>query len=1256
MTTTDGTDQRHRLPQALQDGYFNVDEQSFEALLTMSAQFASALNFFDLDNQKKGTWAALFAPDETVILAAILSTDLKQLEANYLHHERLGAKNQQRYIHQLAARIDEWFKALSTVDRPSAQHFSNKMARVIHERLAVDVHNFGEWVSRSELELDFSGFDRVWGFAIGPGGTTFPRAQIAAPAEPRHQRRVPRATFSALLNGLAYFKSLAPACLNESLQSKRHDPAIGLFIAFLTLFRHAQHSANRFTQNHLDFYYKQVLQATPINPQPASLHLLIQTTGANEALFVPAGTAFSAGKDKALNDVVYCADNDVMVDDAEVQALYTLYCQRDRKISPENELGYITRMKAGRIEVVPLGEQDSVPVAWPLMGADATHTGHDRAWDADIGFAIATPLLLLEEGRRTIDVTVVPEQRNISEEMHRLRTADTEAGFFRQLGRIFSGLLIAGPDWLGEKDRAEILARARSLTGSVHDYVSELLAPDEPLSWLRQHAFHTWLKAMFTARLTTRDGWHSVSELMIKPGNASDGIQFSMTLGPEVGAIVTYDPTVHGGAWPTAQPVIQFTLNANADFFSYSLFNALKLNRIELQTRVQGVKSLLIYNSHGQLDPSKPFQPFGPLPSHHSYLVFGNYEIATKNITDLRVNLEWGELPTAPDGFKRHYQTYDTQFDNNSFTVTDAVLRDGRWLPDRAGEQQTIRLFDTRDDWNKVSPQRTIDLDVAHHFKPIQQSLTNDQFRFDVNARNGFFKLALTGPDGAFGHRDYPPLLSRVLSSNARRRRPQPIPNPPYTPVLNRMSVDYTAKCAIHLDLDRRQDQEPLDEQVFHMHPFGTERIYPETTAGQPHVLPQYRDDGNLFIGIRANRPQQRLTLFFHLAENVRPSAGGGKPDIHWHYLATRGWKQLAPSSVLNDTTDGFLASGIVTLALPDDITRNSQIMPQGLLWLRVSANGDISAMSNMFAVRTHAIRVTRLEHNGAIPTKPDWQPLAYTPAIDKLWPIGPIIGGRAKEDPQQLKTRINERLRHKYRASTPWDYERLILEHFPDVFKVKCFSNVVVGQLQPQPGHVLIAVVPQLTSDESARCAMRLVDPLELKRIKEFVSRISSPFVQVDVRNPVYERIQVRCTVQFKQAIQSGLFINKVNQAITDYLCPWQGPGYRAQFGWVVRRKDIESHIRGLDDVEYVTNFSMLHLTQNQNGKYHLADSAAAEGNQATEIHPRFPWSLAIPARDHFIETTDTLRPIPAEVTGVGELEVGYTFIINGTSRHEEE
>jgi hypothetical protein len=68
------------------------------------------------------------------------------------------------------------------------------------------------------------------------------------------------------------------------------------------------------------------------------------------------------------------------------------------------------------------------------------------------------------------------------------------------------------------------------------------------------------------------------------------------------------------------------------------------------------------------------------------------------------------------------------------------------------------------------------------------------------------------------------------------------------------------------------------------------------------------------------------------------------------------------------------------------------------------------------------------------------------------------------------------------------------------------------------------------------------------------------------------------------------------------------------------------------------------------------LFDTAKDEQDHEAVIRPHYPWSLALPAEKHFIESIQSARSISPEVTGVDELAVGSTFIISGSSGNGEE
>ncbi len=448
-----------------------------------------------------------------------------------------------------------------------------------------------------------------------------------------------------------------------------------------------------------------------------------------------------------------------------------------------------------------------------------------------------------------------------------------------------------------------------------------------------------------------------------------------------------------------------------------------------------------------------------------------------------------------------------------------------------------------------------------------------------------------------------------------------------------------------------------MAEKIIHMHPFGVETVYPSVSPKPCFFLPQYSHEGNLFIGISASEIAGNLTLFFHMSEESNQETTAVTPTISWFYLAVNSWKPLPIKHVLFDATNGFLSSGAITLNIPKDINSNNSVMPGDCFWLRVSCMQGAGSFSSCNAVETNALKVTKkTDANSShqqLPKRIKWSSIYPITGVGSIRQAGKSFGGRPIESDIELKTRVSERLRHKNRAQLSWDYERLILKQFPEIQKVKCFSSISSTEETIKPGNVLIVVVPHSSSSNDETCTKVIVNPDKLNQIKTYVENLSSPFAGIEVRNPVYEQVQVRCTVKFSDGLGDGVNINRLNQDISDYICPWKKTGYKSKFGWSIRQRDLESYIRSLSYVEFITNFSMLHITLNGTGDYSLSDTARSKKNGDVVIRPRYPWSLAIPAKKHFIEMQQTARSIKAEITGVNELAVGGTFIISGSSEY---
>jgi len=1263
---TDGTGQRDRMPAAFAPDYFNVDELSFEKLLAMGAEFAAQIRYYNLGNQQDGDWGDLFYADEAVIIAIILSTDLGRLESEFRAISYKQPDVLANYLLRLAGRIDFWFRRLSACGHKPGELFALKIETLIGDKLAPELHNLGRIVDYAEIEseVDLAGFAGAWGLADRESENPYPRSTLASLPQTVEIKHRLSASFYAFSNSIAYLQTTAATFLQQSLESEQHDPAIGLFMVFLQLFKKAQDNLNRFTMRHLEFYYRQVLKGTNRDAAPESYYLLLETRAGAEKLRIDKNTAFSAGQDAELKEIVYRADEALVVSDARLEALATLNFQHDSLISPESDLGFVTRIKSDRPQAARdqpgEGPASGEPPAWALFGAGQPGNPSPTSVDARMGFSIASPVLLLEQGQRKIEITFELESAQpvvLETRLASLERCKTQQAFQQQFGELFALYLLRFEGGLSEQQKSSLIETATEcLPPAQVDEIKSLLQQD----W--QGLFYRLFKKPFCLKLTTDSGWLEVQDSILLPVSEHEsepgtGFRMLLNLGQAVPPVSGYQADIHGGELPTELPVLQCELNSQAHFCVYSVFQNLPIAALQIEVEVSGVKDLKIYNQNGQLDPGKPFQPFGPLPGASSYFVFGNHEIAKKQLQELKINLDWAELPAGAGGFNEHYSAYASAIGNDSFEVAFSALSDSRWMPTEPATQARFKLFETRHPGNGVASQRTIEIGQLAYAGEIGADVDAADFRFDLKARDGFFRLSLVSPENGFGHGEYTRLLTSVLSANAKKKKPDPVPNPPYTPTLSGISLSYRAGVTIRPAVDAA-----AVERIFHLHPFGVETVYPPLPEQHCCLLPQYEYEGNLFIGLSGNDIAGPLSLLFHLAQDKVDPARAGNASFDWFYLAADRWLRLPENRIIADNTHGFLASGRLILDIPADISADNRAMPQGYYWLRLSVAGAAGAFPSCYFVKPHALKVSR-QQDGATPAtshdrpprENNWKPVASFPDISGITQAYPAFGGREAESEDAFKRRFSERLRHKNRALLPRDYEQLVLEKFPEIVKVKCFNSLSRADAAVKPGQVLVVVVPRVDNAADDSCRRGRVDASKLEQISEFLHGRCPTFVSLEVINPTYEQIQVRCTVKFSDALSEGVNLNRLDRQISDYLCPWKTPGYEARFGWSIRQRDIESHILSLGYIDHVTNFSMLHITVDQDGNYSLFDTARCEQNHEAVIRPHYPWSLAIPMESHFIETTREARSIKAEVTGIDELEVGATFII-GSSEYGEE
>ncbi len=432
------------------------------------------------------------------------------------------------------------------------------------------------------------------------------------------------------------------------------------------------------------------------------------------------------------------------------------------------------------------------------------------------------------------------------------------------------------------------------------------------------------------------------------------------------------------------------------------------------------------------------------------------------------------------------------------------------------------------------------------------------------------------------------------------------IPNEPWTPVIKEMSIDYKATAAI------------TDIDLIHLYPYtGTYKT--EELETQPSLFPTFCDEGNLHLGLKDLQPGSNLNILFQLAEATADSESQ-KEDIQWYYLENNTWKLLRTGfEVLEDATEGLTTSGIIRFALPGNMTSENTVLPKGLHWIKAAIPINSRSVAETIGIFTQAVRATFTNYEAndkqrldeTLPAASLTKLKVADTAVKKITQPYETFGGRVPEETGQYYVRVSELLRHKGRAIQKFDYERLVLDAFPQVFKAKCINHSFALDAHKYrndhpvaPGYVLLAVIPDMNKLRAMQQFEPRVPVSMLESIQQYIAKKTSPFVRLRVMNPRYEKVQFCLRVKLYIGKDEHFYKEKLQEDLREFLAPWAVGVYdKLTFGQCINRSDIIRFLESRDYLDYIIELKMRHEDDETN---------AAPIDQA-EVCPVTPRSILI-------------------------------------------
>jgi hypothetical protein len=312
---------------------------------------------------------------------------------------------------------------------------------------------------------------------------------------------------------------------------------------------------------------------------------------------------------------------------------------------------------------------------------------------------------------------------------------------------------------------------------------------------------------------------------------------------------------------------------------------------------------------------------------------------------------------------------------------------------------------------------------------------------------------------------------------------------------------------------------------------------------------------------------------------------------LQWYYLSdNNNWREFEKQFVI-DRTRNFTGSGIVTFTLPPDISKDITLLEPGLHWIKTTVTQNCDAVCKMIMISAQAGLVTLvqdqinlIEFYSTLPAGRITKLLAGDALVKTISQPFDSFNGRTRETDEHFYLRVSERLRHKQRAITIWDYEHIILEEFPAIFKVKCINHSGFypkgnGEIfcENYPGHVTVVTIPDQQGKSNIN-PLRPYTPIGLLQdVNDYLLKIISPFVKLHVKNPLFEQIQFDFQVKFYDNLDESFYLQLLNDEIEKFLCPWAfQANTEISFGGTLSKSAVLNFVEERSYVDFVTFFKM--------------------------------------------------------------------------------
>ena len=591
---------------------------------------------------------------------------------------------------------------------------------------------------------------------------------------------------------------------------------------------------------------------------------------------------------------------------------------------------------------------------------------------------------------------------------------------------------------------------------------------------------------------------------------------------------VPYDPSIHGAGFSGNDPLMRFTPKDNNTFDSFVSLETDTI--ISVIITVEDTQNFKLKNPDGDMINKKGAYPFGAMGRKDSdFTIVFPFEPSGTPVLDYNVTSVVGAklLGLNKNNLTYTLETdeYDQRYLSNKYaqTILETINNPNKELGLSEADKERLESF-LRSVGNYLKKQDVCKVEVQR--QNIDKNLT---------------------------------IIAEIIKNS---QEPQEIQDliafvPQFSKPVTVTSVTY--KCN--------------SIKYFATNPFCTHTVQKDAS-----FFPAFQEKGKYYyLGFSGFRENDTVSLFFEM-KHVKeyPSS----VSLSWSVLDGDKWSPVSKFDVLKDSTSDLLNSGVIALKPGNSILAPHNCFPENLQWMRLKEDSlDFGAIANI-ECQVVEVEVCPDSPGKALVGTPlpagtiskSVSPISGVKTIDQKYPGNE---GRYEETLEGFDARVSEELRHKDRAVSPWDYERLVLEAFPSIASAKCIPCCdTSGKFSP--GTVTLVVIPTSAANQSDQLSPRAGSQLRAK-VQSFIEKKQSPFTTLYVIDPAYKEVKVSCTLKLHPGYDNeSYYKNLINQALKEYFSPWITGDAPAEFRSGYNESNVLAFVEDLPWVDYIERFKV--------------------------------------------------------------------------------